>query len=130
MKRELQRLRQEPLISWTKESNAYASPALDNLAGWLRHQPGVVGADWDKCDQKPYPLGSTEPVPFTLGLFVSLRNAEHERIYTLMMRPTGPALNPLYQMRAWRFGLGRKRIVAREWVYFLETQRRICMGLQ
>ena len=85
MKRELHRQRNGVLVTTPNSSYIIHSPTYDSLTTWLRRQPAVLDADWDRCISKP----AIWPGHSTVGLQVWLGGVLQERCYIMQEGRTG-----------------------------------------
>lgn len=77
MKKELHRQRKGQLVTTPSATYIVHHQTFDSLAAFLRRQPGVVDAEWDRC------IGKLDlwPGHSTIGLRVLIDGMEHERCY-------------------------------------------------
>lgn len=126
MKRELHHQRKGVLVTTPSTSYTIHSPTYDSLITWLRRQPGVVDAEWDRC------IGKFDlwPGHSTIGVHVRLGEAVHERCYTLQEGRPGTINLPGWRPKVRRSRQTLKLVGTRECHGFGAQQRRICMGLE
>lgn len=125
MERELHRQRKGVLVTTSSASYTIHSPTYDSLVTWLRRQPGVVDAEWDRCINKIM----IWPGHSTLGVRVQLKGGVSERCYTLQEGRPGTI-----QLFGWRPRVRKSReelklVQVKECAGFVAEQRRICAGL-
>ena len=122
MARELHRHRKGVVITIPTASYTVHYPTYDSLVVWLRRQPGVVDAEWDRCVVKTL----IWPGHSTIGLRLQMAGAIHERCYTLQEGRPG-TINVFGwrpRVRKTREDLELQRI--QECEGFVEAQRRNC----
>ena len=122
MKKELHRQRKGHLVTTPSTTYIAHHQTFDSLAAFLRRQPGVVDAEWDRCIAKI----DIWPGHSTIGLRVILDGSERERCYGVQEGIPGVIhlFGGRMQARRNREQLKLKRI--RECPGFVEEQRRHC----
>lgn len=113
MKRELHRQREGTLVTTPSATYTVHYNTYDSLVLWLRNQPDVIDAAWDKCVIKP----ASWPGYSTIGLRVRVGGLVRERCYTVQEGRMG-AIN----LFGWRPKVRRSR----EWLKFLRAGE--CVG--
>ena len=122
MKKELHRQRKGHLVTTPSTTYITHHQTFDSLAAFLRAQPGVVDAEWDRC------IGKLDiwPGHSTIGLRVRINSAERERCYRLQEGVPGTinlfGWHP--KVRGTREHL--KYLGAAECPGFVEQQRKQC----
>ena len=126
MKRELHHHRKGTQITAPGSSYTSHSATYDNLVAWLRGQPGVVDAEWDRC------IGKLDlwPGHSTIGVRVKLGGEVRERCYTLQEGRPGTIKLPGWRPKVLKSREELKLVGVRECTGFIAEQRRYCMGLQ
>ena len=125
MKKELHRQRKGQLVTTPSATYIVHHQTFDSLAAFLRRQPGVVDAEWDRC------IGKLDlwPGHSTIGLRVLIDGLEHERCYRVQEGIPGTI-----KLFGWRPHVRKDREQlkykgARECPGFVQQQRRYCEGL-
>ena len=79
IKKELHRQRKGHLVTTPSTTYIAHQQTFDRLATFLRRQPGVVDAEWDRC------IGKLDiwPGHSTIALRVIIDGDEHERCYSV-----------------------------------------------
>lgn len=122
MKRELHHKRKGTLVSMPSGNCVMHHATFDSLASWLRRQPGVDDAGWDRCATKI----AIWPGHSTIGLRWRTASGNHERCYLVQEGRHGAV-----RLLGMRFQLRRNREIlvhkgAHGCTGFVEEQRRIC----
>ena len=125
MKKELHRQRKGQLVTTPSTSYIVHHQTFDSLAAFLRRQPGVVDAEWDRC------IGKLDlwPGHSTIGLRVMIDGLEHERCYGVQEGIPGTI-----KLFGWRPHVRKDREQlkykgARACDGFIEQQRKYCERL-
>lgn len=98
MKHEFRAHRKGTLNNTSSSSYVIHAPTHDSLVAWLRQQPGVIDAAWDKCLSKPL----IWPGYATVGLRVRMSRGVLERCYFLQEGRTGTIDLWGWRPRVWR----------------------------
>lgn len=122
MKREFHRQRKGVLINNGSGSYTFHSLTYDSLVVWLRRQPGVLDADWDRCVNKIL----LWPGHSTIGVHVRLGGAVRERCYTLQEGRTGTITVFGWRPRVRKSRQDLKLVGVRDCQGFVTEQRRYC----
>ncbi|MBL7937850.1 MAG: hypothetical protein JNL43_00705 [Flavobacteriales bacterium] len=125
MKRELHRQRKGVLVTTPSSSYTIHSPTYDSLTTWLRRQPGVVDAEWDRCISKLM----LWPGHSTIGVQVRLGGVLHERCYTVQEGRPGTINLPGWRPKVRKSREELKFVGVRESPGFVTEQRGYCEGL-
>lgn len=122
MKRELHRKRHGVPVTAPGSSYTIHSPTYDSLTIWLRRQPGVVDAEWDRC------IGKVDlwPGHSTIGVMVHFDGVTHERCYTVQEGRTGTLNLPGWRPKVRKTREELKWKGARECPGFIVEQRGYC----
>ena len=125
MKCELHRHRKGTRITSPGSSYTSHSATYDTLAAWLRQQPGVLDAEWDRC------VGKLDlwPGHSTIGVQVRLGGVVRERCYTLQEGRTGTIKLPGWRPKVRKSREVLKLVGIRECTGFVVNQRGYCAGL-
>ena len=123
MKHELHRQRHRPKVTTLSGSYTSHSPTYDSLTAWLRQQPGVVDAEWDRCISKLM----IWPGHSTIGVRVQLGGVVRERCYTLQEGRTGTINLPGWRPKVRRSRETLKLVGMRECEGFVVEQRGYCV---
>lgn len=122
MKHELHRQRHGSKITTPSGSYTSHSPTYDNLTAWLRQQPGVLDAEWDRCIANL----NLWPGHSTIGVRVRLGGVVHERCYTLQEGRTGTINLPGWRPKVRKTRKTLKLVGVRECEGFVVEQRGYC----
>ncbi len=122
MKRELHDHRKGTQITSPGSSYTSHSATYDTLVAWLRQQPGVVDAEWDRC------IGKLDlwPGHSTIGVQLRLAGVERERCYTLQEGRPGTIKLPGWRAKVRKTREELKLVGVREGVGFVSQQRKLC----
>lgn len=125
MKCELHRQRKGVRITSPGSSYTIHTPTYDSLTAWLRRQPGVVDAEWDRC------IGKVDlwPGHSTIAIQVRIDDVVRERCYTVQEGRSGTINFPGWRPKVRKTREELKWKGVRECPGFIVQQRRICMGL-
>ncbi|MBK9149194.1 MAG: hypothetical protein IPM12_15420 [Flavobacteriales bacterium] len=124
MKGELHRHRKGHPVTTPSTTYIAHHQTFDSLAAFLRRQPGVVDAEWDRCIAKL----DLWPGHSTIGLRVIIDGSEHERCYGAQEGIPG-AINLFGgRMQARRNREHLKLEMIRDCPGFVEEQRKHCAG--
>lgn len=122
MKHELHRERKGVLVTTPSSSYTIHSPTYDSLTAWLRRQPGVVDAEWDRCIGKLM----LWPGHSTIGVQVRLGDVLHERSYTLQEGRPGTINLPGWRPKVRKSRQVLKLVGVKECAGFVVEQRVYC----
>jgi len=124
VKRELHNHRKGTRITAPGSSYTSHSDTYDNLVAWLRGQPGVVDAEWDRC------IGKLDiwPGHSTIGVRVQLGGVVRERCYTLQEGRPGTIKLPGWRPNVRKSREELKLVRVRECEGFVAQQLRTCLG--
>ena len=126
MKSELHRHRKGTQVTAPGSSYTSHAPTYDSLATWLRRQPGVVDAEWDRCVNKL----AIWPGHSIIGVQVRLGGVVRERCYTLQEGRPGTLQLFGWRPRVRKSREGLKLVEVKECPGFVAAQHRVCLGLQ
>ena len=123
MKRELRDHRKGTQVTAPGSSYTSHSDTYDNLVAWLRGQPGVVSAEWDRC------IGKLDiwPGHSTIGVRVQLGSVVRERCYTLQEGRPGTIKLPGWRPKVRKSREELKLVGVRECEGFVTQQRKTCV---
>ena len=124
MRHELRAHRKGTRITNPVSSYVVHQPTYDSLVAWLRRQPGVQDAQWDKCVMKT--LGW--PGVSTIGLHVYTEHLVAERCYSVQEGRPGTI-----DLFGWRPHVRKSReqlkfLRVSDCPGFVEEQRKLCAG--
>ncbi len=126
MKRELHRQRKGHPVMASSGTYIDHDATYDSLVAFLRRQPGMEDAEWDRC------VGKLDiwPGHSTIGLRVSIDGKEHERCYRAQEGIPGTI-----RLFGWRPHVRKDReqlkfLSAAECPGFVAEQRRYCRELR
>ncbi|MBL7950414.1 MAG: hypothetical protein JNM62_01735 [Flavobacteriales bacterium] len=107
-----------PSGSYTVHHTTY-----DSLTAWLRRQPAVVDAEWDRC------IGKLDlwPGHSTIGVRVRLGGVVRERCYTLQEGRTGTINLPGWRPKVRKSREELKIVGVRECAGFIAEQQGYCI---
>ncbi len=122
MKRELHHHRKGVLFNNGSTSYTIHFPTYDSLVTWLRRQPGVLDAEWDRCVSKI----TIWPGHSTIGVRVRNDGLIRERCYVLQEGRPGTI-----QVAGWRPHVRKSRellklVDVKECSGFVAEQHRNC----
>ncbi|HRH71422.1 MAG TPA: hypothetical protein PLB89_18120 [Flavobacteriales bacterium] len=126
MKRELHRQRKGHLQITPSASYYVHDPTFDTLVAFIREQPGVSDAAWDKC------IGKIDiwPGHSRIGLRFDMNGSVHERCYSVQEGIPGVIRLPGWRPRVRKDREHLKYLVASDCPGFVEEQRRHCATRQ
>ena len=122
MKKELHRQRKGQLVTTPSATYIVHHQTFDSLAAFLRRQPGVVDAEWDRC------IGKLDlwPGHSTIGLRVLIDGMEHERCYRVQEGIPGVIRLPGWRPHVRKDRQHLKVLAAHDCPGFVEQQRAYC----
>lgn len=122
VKRELHDHRKGTRIASSGSSYTSHSATYDTLVAWLREQPGVVDAEWDRC------IGKLDlwPGHSTIGVRVQLGGVVRERCYSLQEGRPGTLKLPGWRPKVRKTREELKLVGVRECAGFVSQQRKLC----
>lgn len=122
MKKEVHRQRRGQLVTTPSASYVVHHQTFDSLAAFLRREPGVVDAEWDRCIGKQ----SIWPGHTTFGLRVMIDGKEHERCYRVQEGIPGVIRSPGWRPHVRKDREQLKYLGADDCPGFVEQQRAYC----
>ncbi len=125
MKRELHRHRKGTQVVTPTSSYTVHYPTYDSLVTWLRRQPGVEDAEWDRCISKLL----LWPGHSTIGVRLQLGGVLHERCYTLQEERPGTIQLPGWRPKVRKSREELKLVGMRKYAGFVVEQRGYCKDL-